>query len=206
MTKKASATNILTYEGEVIISREYNKKKYQVKKFNDGPRYLSDLFTSAILGLTLQSSTSSASYPTQICLGYFTRDLNDDVEFSNPDISSFVSMMAMPQVLTGKTYVVSQNLSTLNWKFPKFDTIIYKNTFVEQSSSGSTIYACLEDRNGHIIAMVDTGCTEVTGGETSLFGDSTNILINWTMKIFNAPSETTDATTSGEFQSGGGGD
>ena len=50
MSRVARSYDKLSYVGEVTFSTKMNNRTYQIKKFNHGTKYLSDLFTSAILG------------------------------------------------------------------------------------------------------------------------------------------------------------
>ena len=100
--------------------------------------------------------------------------------------------MDIPQVLTGRTYITSTDKETEGWKFPKFNAIVYKNNFTNRTGTGN-IFACLVDKHSHIIAVVDTGTSDIEG-EGSLFGSSNNLIITWTMKLSNATDSNTNVT------------
>ena len=203
MSNTMYSSNSINYQGEVTFSTKINKRVYQIRKFNKGTKYISNLFSSAILGLKYGEDMNAVLPPAVLDFGYFTQDTSGGTNWGDQNLGNnsddFVSMMSSGQVLTGKTTMVSEAEESLGWRFPKFDAVVYINRFTMKSSEGSNIYACLRDKNGHIIAMVDTGYTKVTGDQESLFGDSSNLVVNWVMKLFNASNEVSDVTDDSAF-------
>ena len=205
MSTTMYSSNSVNYQGEVTFSTKINKRVYQIRKFNKGTKYISDLFSTAILGLPYgeDGDVNAVLPPRYLDFGYFTKDTSGGTNWDDPNLGSnsddFFSMLSNWQVLTGRTTIVSESEETLGWRYPKFDAVVYINMFVQKKSEGSNIFACLRDINGHIIAMVDTEYTSVTGDQESLFGDSSNLVVNWVMKLFNADNEVSDVTEENAF-------
>ena len=190
------SANSINYQGEVTFSTKMNKRVYQTKKFNKGTKYVSDLFSTAVLGLSWGEGNDAVKFPQYIDFGYFTSDASGGTDWkAELDLNSFVSMLSVKSALTGRTSIISQAPESLGWRFPKFDAVIYINRFTEKQSGYSPIHACLKDENDHIIAMVNTGVQLVSGdADTSLFGDSNNLVVNWVMKLYNATDTVSDVS------------
>lgn len=157
-----------SYIGTVTLSSKINGKVVEFERHNAGTRYLSQLFTSSILGYDI-----SALSPKYIDIGYFTqpKTIKDGVEQTkfdeydkngNPyvDLSSFVSMMSNEQGLTGKSFTVNQETE---WWMPKLNSLIFKNKFLSrailQRNDGrikSNISVVLRNAGRNIIAYVIT--------------------------------------------------
>ena len=182
------------YKGIVTISTIINGKKITLQTHNAGTKYISQLFTSSVLGYNTQNL-----YPKFLDVGYFWQkkrtESQQEFDYSRLDINNFISMRynSIGQGITGKTYEIDNDTG---WWQPSLDAVLLRNSFVRSSrtetdESSTTFFSpiclCLKNLEGNILAYVVTKnrYLEKHGDDDGLFGDSTNLLVQWVMQLVN---------------------
>lgn len=189
--------DVLSYVGEVSLQTTINNKVYTLRTFNSGTRELSRLFTACVLGMNTEGLV-----PRYLDIGYFTN--TDTTHRDKYNLNTFVSMLAAPQIITGKQYEMDKETG---WYVPKMNAVVVKQQFQQSETpettkgedtgdiDNPTIIIALMSQSRNIIAYIDTGETSIN----KIYATSNNLLVNWSMKLKNShqpedPEQITDVT------------
>lgn len=168
--------NFLTYEGKVdIFTTLRNGKQIHLTTFNEGKQAISELFTRACLGYSLQD--------------YIPRKL---------DITTTggTSILYAPVDLRAASYqtVLDAQAPNNGWKYPTFDALILTDDIsVELSSEVTEYYFKLLANNNVELAQISVNIQKtdnVGNNANTLYVRSGNsILVRWSLFLTNMPAQ-----------------
>lgn len=178
--------NNLSYMGKVELYYVRGGKQFKAVTCNAGLQGISELFTRACLGYTLNKYKPFAV----------------NMVMADEDWNPVQSVLGEPQQLRASTYDVirptdikkEEDSYLIGWKFPIFDALITTENMINVSSGNH--YLQLVSANGTELAQVkikiDVGSLD--GGEndgipTLPLREGNNILVKWYMYLSNRTEE-----------------